>query len=401
MEIKATTIEIKATTIEMVPIEKLVDHPRNNNKHSDEQISRLAKLIQHTGFRDPLTVSKRSGFIIAGHCRKQAALKTGLTELPVCYQDFDSEAEEYQYLTADNEIARWAELDHSDLLDNIKELGLADSDLELFGLPELKELKELDDENEDEVPTDVDTRCKKGDVWLLGEHRLMCGDSTSIDAVDLLMNGEKADMVFTDPPYGGKIMGKAVGKESGFNKAINKIERDVDFISNFDPCAFLNVLECVNPKSYYICTNLFLLEEYLRDDSKILVWAKGHGMPSVGNYNSDLEFIVYSKNDGAIFNKGLSEASYSRLIQMPKKDRDLHPTMKPIALIENCLKISSKVNSMVLDLFGGSGSTLIACEKTNRKCFMMELDEQYCDVILTRWEKYTGKTAERLDGPTP
>lgn len=129
--------EIKAKTIEMVPIEKLVDNPRNNNKHSVEQIERLAKLIKHTGFRNPVVVSNRTGFLVAGHGRKDAALKIGMTKIPVTYQDFESEAEEYQYLTADNEIARWAELDSIALLDNIKDLGLDDSDLELFGLPEL------------------------------------------------------------------------------------------------------------------------------------------------------------------------------------------------------------------------------------------------------------------------
>lgn len=387
--------EIKSESITLVDIDSIIPNPKNANRHSIEQIKRLEKLITYQGFRNPLIVSNRTGFLIVGHGRLTAAQNLGIEKLPVIYQDFKDEAQEYAYLISDNEIARWAELDKHLVYTELKDLDL--DDIELLGLEdfELPDVDVLDPQtDEDEVPElPPEPVTKRGDVWLLGKHRLMCGDSTMIDDVEKLMAGEKADMVFTDPPYGGMVMGKAGGKDSGFSRLVNKTEADLEFISNFDPDDLIQILEYINAPNSYVFTNLNILKKYMGDDSKILIWDKKHGMPSVGNYNSDIEFIVFNKKKGAYFNNSDSSLRYSRVIRMTKKDNDLHPTMKPIELIDNCVCISSKVNDIVIDLFGGSGSTMISCEKNSRKNISMELSEKYCDVIINRYQNYTGKKA--------
>ena len=187
----------------MVPIDQLVENPKNANIHSEEQIQRLAKIIDFQGFRVPLTVSNRSGFVMAGHGRIEAAKRLGMAELPVIFQDFDNEAQEYAYLVSDNEIARWAKLDVDKFGLDIQDFEI---DIELLGIEDYEavEIEVLEPQcDEDDVPElKEDPVTKRGDVWLLGDHRLLCGDSTMIDDVEKLMNGEKADMVFTDPPYG-------------------------------------------------------------------------------------------------------------------------------------------------------------------------------------------------------
>ncbi len=192
----------------MVPIDQLVENPKNANIHSEEQIQRLAKIIDFQGFRVPLTVSNRSGFVMAGHGRIEAAKRLGMAELPVIFQDFDNEAQEYAYLVSDNEIARWAKLDVDKFGLDIQDFEI---DIELLGIENYEplEVEALEPQcDEDDVPElKEDPVTKRGDVWLLGDHRLLCGDSTMIDDVEKLMDGEKADMVFTDPPY-NQHMGK-------------------------------------------------------------------------------------------------------------------------------------------------------------------------------------------------
>lgn len=370
-------MDIKAKEISLIDTLKIIPNPRNNNKHSDAQIDRLVKLIDHTGFRNPLIVSKRTGFLVAGHGRLEAAKKLGLEQLPVVYQEFENEAEEYQYLTADNEIARWAELDQVALIDNIKELGLEDSDLELFGLPELElpEVKMLDEAAEDEVPENVETRCKRGDVWVLGEHRLMCGSSTNPDNVNILMQGVVPDIIYTDPPYGMN----AVSKSGVLSK---NYKTDILGDDNTDVAkdAF-NLIYGMWPDQRHVWWGANYYSSVLPDSECWMVWDKNNGESD----QTDCE---------------LAWANFRSVVRMftqaSEKTNRVHPTQKPVSLIEWVFRRFKYEAKTMFDAFGGSGSTLIACEKTNRKCFMMELDEHYCDVILTRWEKYTGKTAEKL-----
>jgi len=195
--------------ISWVEIKTLKPHPKNPNKHSKEQIKRLAEIIKYQGFRSPVVVSNRSGYIVAGHGRVEAAIQNGLSKVPVSYQDFTDDEQEYAHMTADNAIADWATLDLSAINKDIIELG-PDFNIDMLGIKdfEIEPADKYEDKDADAVPEKVEPKAKLGQIYKLGEHRLMCGDSTDKDAVARLMNGEKADMVFTDPPYGISVVSK-------------------------------------------------------------------------------------------------------------------------------------------------------------------------------------------------
>jgi DNA modification methylase len=390
-------MKIESNEIVMIDTHKIQSNPKNMNEHPKDQIERLIKSIDYQGFRNPLVISNRSGFLVAGHGRLEAAKKMNIESLPVIYQDFESEAQEYAYMTSDNALAAWSELDLEKINLEIKEFG--DFDIDLLGIQdfEIMEIEKLEPQSdEDSVPEVVDPITKRGDVWLLGKHRVMCGDSTMIDDVEKLMNGEKADMVFTDPPYNQETKG---GTGSDIGKAFGKQGQDIDFISNFEPEDFLHVLPSLfnaNMNAYVFC-NKNLLPDYLswaRDckySFNVLIWKKPNAIPIGGSHRPDIEYLLLFRKSG-VFNSGISNVNYSKLIEHGR-ETGLHPTMKPVAIIENQLQIGSNKDSLVIDSFLGSGSTLIACEKTNRKCYGMELDEKYCDVIVKRWQEYTGKEA--------
>lgn len=376
----------------MADVNTLVPHPMNPNKHGERQIEMLAKIIKYQGFRNPIVVSKRSGFIVAGHGRLMAAQKLGLNEVPVDEQDFKDEAAEFSHLIADNKIAELAEHDDNAMIDGIKTLGI--EDLELLGLDNFELPAEPVEAkcDEDEIPEVVEPRTKLGDVYRLGNHRLMCGDSTSVDAVEKLMDGQRADMVFTDPPYGINEKGergKRFGKDSIMEKGVNYksfVDDSIQYaIDAFNLCQGLNINLQVWWGANYYCHSL-------PQQNNWLVWDKRvEDYQSDFNSDAELAWVKDGHSSVRIFRhlwKGLIKAS-------ERSEKRVHPTQKPIALAEWCFTKYGDPKS-VLDLFGGSGSTLIACEKTNRKCFMMELDPHYCDVIVARWEKYTGKKAELI-----
>lgn len=366
--------KILCANTQIVDVDSLVPNPRNPNSHPEKQIAQLAKIIKHQGQRLPIVVSKRSGFIVAGHGRLEAIKSLGWSKCAVDEQEFASDADEYAHMIADNKIAELAEHDDSLMIQQLKDMDF-NLDLDLLGMDDFK-LPEICEPqcDEDEIPEQVDTRCKRGDVWLLGNHRLMCGDSTMIDDVEKLMNGENADMVFTDPPYGMSAVSKSgVLKERYKTDIMN--DDNVDVAKDcFNICVGLNIQKMVFWGANYYSSKL-------PDSSCWLVWDKNNGQSD----QMDCE-LAWTNLKGVT--RQFTKAS--------EKSNRVHPTQKPVELATWCFdKYECK---SVLDLFGGSGSTLIACEKTNRKCYMMELDEHYCDVILARWEKYTGKKAERANG---
>jgi DNA modification methylase len=230
----------------------------------------------------------------------------------------------------------------------------------------------------------------------------MCGDSTSIESVEKLMKGEKADMVFTDPPYNQETDGGMLGP---IGSALRKQSREIAYMCDFKPQEFLSILTTLfnGQMNAMIFCSKDLVVEYLQWAKEmgfaynILVWKKPSAIPIGGSYRPDVEYLLAIRKS-AIFNSNIDGVSYSKVLEHSREKDKVHPTMKPVALLENQILISSKRS--VLDLFGGSGSTLIACEKTNRKCFMMEIDPHYCDVIIARFEKYTGKKAKKLNGKT-
>ena len=376
---------------ELVDPISLVDHPRNNNNHPDEQIKYFARVLKAKEmWRYPIVVSKRSGFIISGHGRKQVAIEMGLTQVPVDYQDFASEADEYEQLTFDNEIARWAKLDRESVLDTLKDIP--EVDVEMLGIEdfEIPQVEVLDGKDEDDIP-DVkgEPVTKRGDVWLMHDHILMCGDSTIISDVDKLMHGEKADLVYTDQPYG--INEKCdrdfasrtrLAKGNSFHQIKNddSIEAAID---SFNLCQTLNI-----PRQIWWGANYYA--HHIPQTNNWIVWDKREeDKETDANSDCELAYVKSKWSSIRIFRhkwKGMIKAS-------EHGQKRVHPTQKPIALAEWCFSYYKSEFKNVLDLFLGSGSTLIACEKTNRKCYGMELDEHYCDVIIERWQKYTGKEA--------
>lgn len=376
---------------ELKNTQDLKPHPKNRNKHPEDQIDRLAAIIKYQGFRHPIIVSHLSGLIVAGHGRLEAAKKLGLEKVPVDYQEFKSEEQEYAFLQSDNAIALWAELDLAGINADIADLG-PDFDLDNLGIKDfvLEPITKYDEETEDEVPeVKKDPGTVLGDIWKLGEHRLMCGDATNIEHVDKLMDGKKADMVFTDIPY--NISQKSNGLREldygEWDKNVHDIGIKTLFITDYAE------------SFYYFCddeqlSDLLLAFKDYKFSTRTFVWHKPN--PTVMNGDKlwlpSQELCAYAKKPNAIFNEHCAHGFY----EGSSNAKRVHPNQKPIELVIKCIKASS--NNSVIDLFGGSGSTLIACEKTNRKCFMMELDPQYVRVIIDRWEKYTGQKAELLNG---
>ncbi len=374
---------------EIVEIDKLKENPKNPNTHPSVQIDLLAQIIKKTGWRAPITVSNLSGFIVKGHGRLQAAKAAGFKHCPVEYQNFTDEEEEMAALLADNKLAELAEIDVEKLTEIFKDYEFEDLSLTGYSQAEFDELVEVFEEAEllcdpDEVPEEVETRCKLGDIWQLGNHRLMCGDSTSKADVETLMNGDKADMVFTDPPYNIDYSGI---KDKRTIKNDKMSDEDfVEFLSSaLIPC-----------ETSYICCSwqyehLFkkAMERVGIPPKAMIIWNKVNPAQNLDKYYKQHEIIFYHGKFGG------EKTLRGDIWECKRQKNTVHPTMKPIELITMALQDQPNKN-IVYDGFGGSGSTLIACEQENRCCRMMELDPHYCDVIITRWETLTGKKAELI-----
>lgn len=382
----ANGIEVWCSFDELVSIDSLNPNPKNPNKHPDSQIELLSKNIKYLGWRHPITVSKRSGFIVAGHGRLMAAKKLGVQIVPVDYQEFNSDADEMAVLVADNRLAELSETSEEDLKNILSELdGKIEIDLTGFSDAEVEQLlrdinTDVLDEDVPEVPTEPIS--KFGDIFEFGSHRLMCGDSTDSEQVKKLMGEEIANMVFTDPPYNvdygtdeRKIENDNLGSE--FPQFLEKVIKNIFEFSR---------------GAIYICmssSEIDTLQSVFRKLgghwSTFIIWAKDTFTLGRSDYHRQYEPILYGWKDGNshYFCGDRSQGDVWEFAK-PKKN-DVHPTMKPVELCQRAVQNSSKPNDIVLDLFGGSGSTLIACEQTNRKCRMMEFEPKYCDVILKRF----------------
>lgn len=397
-------LKIECAHDALVEPHKLVPHPKNPHKHTPEQIDRLAKIIDFQGQRSPITVSSKSGFIVAGHGRLQAMQKLGWEKVAVDYQDFPDEAAEYAHIVADNAIGKdgWAELDLSQINVDFLDMG-PDLDLDMLGLKDfvVEPLDKLEPQSdEDEVPEVKHAITRRGDIWLLGKHRVMCGDSTMINDVEKLMGGERADMVFTDPPYGVSYSGGHNEEKRDGIKG-DKLE-GVDLTDLFylslqnaeivtkDKCAFY--VWFASGKSVEVFSAFAKLSLKVR---AVIAWYKiksGLG-DFMSQYIPNYEPCIYALKENGItkWNGPTNEKTVWELKKESKNE--YHPTQKPVELSERAITNSTDSGDLVFDCFLGSGATIIGAEKTGRKCFGMEIDEHYCDVIINRWQKYTGKEA--------
>lgn len=392
----------------LVPLEKLVPNPRNPNKHPARQITLLSKIIEAQGWRVPITVSTRSGFIVRGHGRVEAARELGCEVAPVDYQSYANEAEEWADLIADNRIAELADTDDQLLKKLLQEIRSFDLDPALTGYTddELLSLLATDGTkgltDEDDAPAlPASPVSRAGDVWHLDGHRLVCGDGAKTETLSTLMEKEKASLIFTDPPYNVDY-GSSQGK--GKTKKILNDNLGGEFSQFlYDACKTM-IAFCEG--AFYICMSSSeihtLREAFVRAGghwSTFLIWAKSTFTIGRSDYQRQYEPILYGwKEKGKHFWCGARNQGDVWFLDKPRVN-DLHPTMKPVSLVERAIANSSRPRDIVLDPFAGSGTTLIACEKMNRQARLIELDTKYCDVILRRWQAFTGKMA-LLNGQT-
>ena len=380
----------------------LIPYARNSRTHSDAQVAKIAASIKEFGFLNPVIVDGDNG-IIAGHGRIMAAQKLGIEEVPTIEAAYLSEAQKRAYIIADNRLALDAGWDEEMLRVEFEELKGLDFDLSLTGF-ELDEITALFPEAETVGLTDEDAVPEvpeqpvtvEGDVWLLGRHRLMCGDSTSIDAVDKLMDGRKADMVFTDPPYNidyGNIKHPKFKQRAIQNDNMSGADFK-DFCASFVACivAFCDGCVYVFGPPGADGRIMFTQCDEAMHCSTTIVWNKDQFTLGRGKYQNKYEpcWFGWSKSGSAF----IDDRKLTNVWDFPRpKSSDLHPTMKPVELVENAIGHASNAGGIVMDLFGGSGTTMIAAEKNGRDARLMELDPKYCDVIIKRWQDFTGQRA--------
>ena len=383
-------------------VTELIPYVNNSRTHSDEQVAQIAASIKEFGWTNPILVDGDNG-IIAGHGRLMAARKLGHKEVPTIELKDLTETQKKAYIIADNRLALNAGWDNEMLTIELNDL-LADGfaldvlgfdPKEIAALLEPEVVEGLTDEDAvPEVPKEPKTRL--GDIYQLGNHRLMCGDSTSIDAVDKLMDGQKADMVFTDPPYGVSYTGGAK-KWDGIKNDSLQDENLVDFLNAVFNCGVLSTKDSA-PWYIWHASNTSAdfyqaLQQIGKKPSAQIIWVKNIMAGGFGDYRGKHEPCIYCSGGKNAWHGGRDQHT---IWNIDRERNYQHPTQKPVALAEKALGNSSKSGDTIVDFFGGSGSTMIACEKTNRHARLMELDPKYCDVIVKRWEDFTGKKAVLL-----
>jgi DNA modification methylase len=388
------------------PVERLIPYARNARTHSDEQVAQVAASIAEFGFVNPILVGP-DGVIIAGHARLLAARKLRMTEVPVLVLGHLTETQRRALVLADNRLALNAGWDEEMLkveLESLREdgfdldvVGFTDEEIEdLLRDPEQVVEGNTDEDDAPELPETAVTVV--GDLWVLGEHRVLCGDSTQMETIEKVLAGGLADMVFTDPPYnvnyGATMKDKLRGKK-------RKIANDNlgDGFEKFLRDACVNML-AVTKGAVYICmssSELHTLHRAFTEAgghwSTFVIWAKNTFTMGRSDYQRQYEPVLYGWKDGTDhFWCGARDQGDVWFIKKPVAN-DLHPTMKPVELVDRALRNSSKSRDTVLDPFGGSGSTLIACDRSGRQARLIEMEPRYCDVIIRRWQEYSDKQA--------
>lgn len=399
----------------IVDVTKLVPNPKNPNQHPDNQIQLLGRIIRQAGWRQPITVSKRSGFIVKGHGRLAAALLEGMKEAPVDYQNYTTEAEEYADLVADNRIAELAETDNKLLADIFAEIDTGEIPMELTGYTEdeveglvtaLSEALHNDLNEPDEIPETPEpeeTVTQKGDLWILGRHRVVCGDATSERDRELLLDGAHPEILLTDPPYcsggfqeSGKVTGSIGSKQSDGKGGYTTPTISSDNLSTRGYQVLMKaVLGAADVKVAYLFTDwrmwvyLFdLVEGSGLGVRNMIVWNKKS--PGMGNgWRAQHELVMFAHRTKP---KWDNHKGYGNVLEATRSGNELHPTQKPVEILEKLLDNTDWAEG-VLDPFGGSGTTLIAAESAGQPAYLMEMEPRFVDVIVRRYIKSTGKTS--------
>lgn len=381
-------------------IDVLKPYDKNPRKNK-EAVKYVAESIKEFGFKQPIVIDKNN-VIVCGHTRLLAAKQLGLKEVPCILADDLTEEQINAYRLVDNKTNEFAEWDNELLKEEL--FKLPSLNMKLFGFEEEQKEEQIAEEDNYEEPEQLESIVKKGQVWQLGRHKLICGDSTDKATVERLMNGEKADMILSDPPYGmcldtdfSGAVGSlgSLGRKGGTRG--NKYDKVIGDNEDFKPELISTFFE-----NFGYCKEVFLFgADYFaellpnKNDGSWLVWDK-RKESQADAIGSEFE-LVWSKNKHK--RRMLRHDWFGFLSSQNAKDAQhrVHPTQKPVTLLVDIINQWGNGCNIIIDLYGGSGSTLIACEQLNRKCYMMELDEHYCDVIINRWESFTGKKAELIE----
>ena len=381
-----------------IALSDLTPDPNNAKDHPDWQIEQIKNSIEQFGNLDPIGVWGDDNLIVEGHGRYEALKELGFYEAECIRLDWLTEEERKAYALAHNKLTM-----NSGFIPDALDMTLAaigEIDMSQFGF-EIPEEEEPTEITEDEIPEEVETRCKLGDIWQLGDHRLMCGDSTDVDAVGKLMGGVKADLLITDPPYNVDYTGKTkdalkIQNDKMDNSSFRQFLRDAfasaDSVMRAGAVFYIWHADSEGYNFRGACAdNNWKVRE-------CLVWNKNSMVLGRQDYQWKHEPCLYGWKDGAS-HLWASDRKQTTVLNFDRPTRsDLHPTMKPIGLFAYQIGNNTHEGDAVLDLFGGSGSTLIACEQLKRECYMSELDPHYCDVIIQRWENLTGKKAVLTNG---
>jgi DNA modification methylase len=389
------------------PVESLIPYARNAKQHTDTQVAQIAASIREFGWGAPILVDGKNN-VIAGHGRLLAARKLGMSEVPVVPMDHLTDIQRRALILADNKIGENASWEDELLGLELAELQSSGFDLGITGFSpdEWDALIAGDTDNdgltdEDQVPEVTENPISRaGDVWLLGEHKVLCGDATKAEDYKALLGDELVDMTFTDPPYNVNYANTAKDKMRGKNRPILN-DNMGDGFGAFLLAACQNILNVTKGAVYIAMSSseLDTLQSAFRAAggkwSTFVIWAKNTFTMGRADYQRQYEPILYGWRDGADhYWCGARDQGDVWQIKKPHKN-DLHPTMKPVELVERAVRNSSKTRDLILDPFGGSGSSLIACEKSGRRARLIELDPKYVDVIVKRWQDFTGAEATR------
>jgi site-specific DNA-methyltransferase (adenine-specific) len=386
----------KPNEIVLEKVDSIRAYDENAKKHPDDQVKKIAKSIDAFGFNQPIAVDK-DGYILAGHGRLQAAILLGMEKVPVLHTDLDGQ-EAKAYRLADNKLNE-SEWDMSLVKDELRDLTEELRDLTGFERDILVTDEDKDEEMPD-IPDDRDVKSKKGQLYQLGDHRLLCGDATALDDVEKLMGDVKVDSFVTDPPYNVDYTGKTNEKLK-----IDNDDMDNETFRKLLVDAFTNAHSVMKEGAVFYIWHAdsegYTVRGAVMDAGfsirQNLIWKKNKLVMGRQDYHWQHEPCLYGWKDGSahLWNTDRKQTTILEF-DRPQSSKE-HPTMKPVALISYQVSNNTKGEDVVLDIFGGGGSTLIACEKLGRHCYMMELDPKYVDVIIKRWEDHTGKVAELIE----